>query len=433
MRRFSRWFTVGLVMSLCLIIFLSLGVSAANTIELTYWTHTDDNRTEIEDRYIAEFTKLYPNVKIKRVVNEGSKMGDLVLTAFSAQNAPDIFNLPIEQQYAYVQHYRVAPVDYKAAGYKDANDLRAQYLDGTFDAVTMDGEIYGLPLELTNWCIYVNKKIFRDAGLDPEKDYPRTWEEIADVSDKIVIREGEIIVRRGFDFRYPYYLVSVMPMIEQLGGKLLSDDGKKAIVNDQAWLKVLEYMRDWGPHGRNLGSPTYTAPRKIWNKDNNDMAMCVSGFYQQGRLRLDNPEFYDSKEWMVIPFPVFKDAVNDVACSYYGHYMMVNAQTSKEKQEMAWQFIAYMLDHPMEYLEKVNIIQPRRDLLESKDFKELPYMDVFMGDMERAHIVFLHENGYQFERFIKEAVESVMLSGVQPREALDTLRERIQEVLDSDL
>ena len=433
MRRFSRWFTVGLVMSLCLIVFLSLGVSAANTIELTYWTHTDDNRTEIEDRYIAEFTKLYPNVKIKRVVNEGSKMGDLVLTAFSAQNAPDIFNLPIEQQYAYVQHYRVAPVDYKAAGYKDANDLRSQYLDGTFDAVTMDGEIYGLPLELTNWCIYVNKKIFRDAGLDPEKDYPRTWEEIADVSDKIVIREGEIIVRRGFDFRYPYYLVSVMPMIEQLGVKLLSDDGKKDIVNDQAWLKVLEYMRDWGPHGRNLGSPTYTAPRKIWNKDNNDMAMCVSGFYQQGRLRLDNPEFYDSKEWMVIPFPVFKGAVNDVACSYYGHYMMVNAQTSLEKQEMAWKFIAYMLDHPMEYLEKVNIIQPRRDLLESKDFKALPYMDVFMGDMERAHIVFLHENGYQFERFIKEAVESVMLSGVQPREALDTLRERIQEVLDSEL
>ncbi|NLB73823.1 MAG: hypothetical protein GX795_07320 [Firmicutes bacterium] len=53
--------------------------------------------------------------------------------------------------------------------------------------------------------------------------------------------------------------------------------------------------------------------------------------------------------------------------------------------------------------------------------------------MERAHIVFLHENGYQFERFIKEAVESVMLSGVQPKEALETLRERIQEVLDSEL
>jgi len=60
-------------------------------------------------------------------------------------------------------------------------------------------------------------------------------------------------------------------------------------------------------------------------------------------------------------------------------------------------------------------------------------MDIFMGDMEKAHIVFLHENGYQFERFIKEAVESVMLSEVPPKEALDTLRERIQEVIDAEL
>jgi multiple sugar transport system substrate-binding protein len=42
----------------------------------------------------------------------------------------------------------------------------------------------------------------------------------------------------------------------------------------------------------------------------------------------------------------------------------------------------------------------------------------------------LHENGFQFERFIKEAIESVMLSNMPSEEALDILRERIQEVLD---
>lgn len=62
----------------------------------------------------------------------------------------------------------------------------------------------------------------------------------------------------------------------------------------------------------------------------------------------------------------------------------------------------------------------------------LPYMDVFMGDMERAHVVFMHENGYQFERFITEAVEDVMLSDVPVEEALESLRERIQEVLDDE-
>jgi len=273
------------LLAVAIIVSLSFGVGAAKPIELTYWTHTDDNRTEIENRYIAEFTKMYPNVRVKRVVNEASKMGDIVLTAVSANNAPDLVNLPIEQEDGYMKNNRVAPVHCKAIGVKNYDELKSQYIKGTFDAVTMGGKIYGLPLEITNWCIYINKKVFRDAGLDPEKDYPKTWEDMADISDKIAIRNGDILVRRGFDFRYPYYLVSFLPMVEQLGGKLLSDDGKTAIVNDKAWLQVLEYMREWGPHGRNLGSPTYAAPRKIWNKDNNDIAMCLSGFYQQGRLQ----------------------------------------------------------------------------------------------------------------------------------------------------
>lgn len=163
------------LLAVAIIVSLSFGVGAAKPIELTYWTHTDDNRTEIENRYIAEFTKMYPNVRVKRVVNEASKMGDIVLTAFSANNAPDLFNLPIEQEYGYMKNYRVAPVDCKAIGVKNYDELKSQYIKGTFDAVTMGGKIYGLPLEITNWCIYINKKVFRDAGLDPEKDYPKTW------------------------------------------------------------------------------------------------------------------------------------------------------------------------------------------------------------------------------------------------------------------
>ncbi|MFO7964705.1 MAG: hypothetical protein R6U50_12350, partial [Desulfobacterales bacterium] len=29
-----------------------------------------------------------------------------------------------------------------------------------------------------------NKKYFRDVGLDPEEDYPKTWEEMMEVSEK---------------------------------------------------------------------------------------------------------------------------------------------------------------------------------------------------------------------------------------------------------
>ena len=412
------------------ILLFSTAIAAQAEIELTYWTHEDPNRTEIENRYISEFEKANPGVTIKRVTNPSKKMAELILTAFAANQGPDIFNLQIEDEYAYIVNNRLAPVDHKAAGYDSVEAIYKAYIPKVLDPVTFEGSLYGLPLELTNWCLYVNDRVFKSAGLDPDKDYPKTWEDVVSVSEKIAIRKGEIIERRGFDFRYPYYLVSLVPMVEQLGGKLISDDGKKAIINDQAWIKFLEFMKEWGPNGKNLGSPTYTNARKLFNKDNNDIAMCMSGLYQAGRIRKDNPEFYDSGEWRVVPYPKFKDAVNDVAGAYYGHYLVVNAQKPKENQEMAWKLIGHMLRHSEEYLSKVGLIQPTVELMESETFKAMPYSSVFKGDMERGHVVYYGENSAKIQDHIRGAVESVMLSGVSPQEALKNLRRKAQEALE---
>jgi len=412
------------------VLLLSMTVNAAANIEITFWTHEDPNRTEIEDRYIEEFEQANPGVTIKRVTSGSGQIQELLLTAFAANQGPDIFNMSIEDEYAYIVNERLDPVDFEAAGYPSIQAIYDAYIPGVLDPATYKGELYGLPLELTNWCIYVNKKIFRDAGLDPEKDYPKTWEEMVEVSDKIAIREGEILKRRGFDFRYPYYLVSTVPMVEQLGGKLISDDGKTAIINDEAWIKFLKFMQEWGPNGRILGSPTYTNARKLFNKDTNDIAMCLTGLYQQGRIRSDNPDFYNSGEWMVVPFPIFEDAVKDVPAAYYGHYYMVNSQKPKENQQMAWKFIAYMLSHPEEYLTKVNIVQPTVKLMESETFKSMPYSEVFRNDMAKGHIVYYGADSAKIQSHIREAIESVMLAGVSPEDALKTLRRKVQEVLE---
>jgi multiple sugar transport system substrate-binding protein len=237
-------------------------------------------------------------------------------------------------------------------------------------------------------------------------------------------------VRRGFDFRYPYYLVAFVPMVEQLGGKLVSDDGKTAIVGDEAWLTFLRFMRDWGPSGKNLGSPTYTAARSLFNKDNNDIAMATTGLYQEGRIKIDNPAFFESGEWMVVPYPKFKNAAKDVAGSYYGHYYMVNAQSPKPRQDAAWKFISYMLSHAEEYLTEVSLIQPTKALFNSSAYKSMPYSDVFTKDMARGHIVYYAAHSAELQSLIRAAVESVMLSGETPERALATLKGAAQELLD---
>ena len=91
----------------------------------------------------------------------------------------------------------MAPVNYEAPSYATAEELVANYLPGTFDPVTMDGEIYGLPLEFTNGAIYINDRGFWDAGIDRDVDYPKTWEEMIEIPEKIVIGEGSVVLTTG--------------------------------------------------------------------------------------------------------------------------------------------------------------------------------------------------------------------------------------------
>ncbi len=96
----------------------------AATIELTVWTHEDPNRTLLEERYIEEFQKLYPEVSVKRVTYPSAKIKETVLTAFSAGKGPDIFNMEVQDEYPYIVNRRVAPVNPAALGYKNVGTIR---------------------------------------------------------------------------------------------------------------------------------------------------------------------------------------------------------------------------------------------------------------------------------------------------------------------
>lgn len=67
---------------------------------------------------------------------------------------------------------------------------------------------------------------------------------------KIVKRKGNTITHRGYDFRYKYQLENIVPMVEQLGGHLISVDEKEAIVGKDAWVNVLSFLREWARTGR---------------------------------------------------------------------------------------------------------------------------------------------------------------------------------------
>lgn len=399
-------------------------------VTLTIWTHEDPNRSVLEKRLIEEFKKQYPNVSVDYQVYPSGKMRELLTVAFSANQGPDIFNQNQSVIRQFVLEGRTAALDPSWIGAKNIKEVIGRYIPNALEAVELDGKIYGMPLEYTNLCIYLNKAIFRSAGLDPDKDYPKTWEDMMAVSEKIVKRNGEIITRRGFDFRYPSYTQQFLPMVIQMGGQLVSDDGKKAVIGDEAWIKFFEYMRQWGPKGKNLGGPTYGEPRRLFDLNKDEIAMSESGLYQEARMKDVNPAFFNSNDWMVIPYPQFKGAKKQVAGYIACHYYLVNSQIPKARQIWSWRLVDFLLSHSEDYLREVNLVQPTYKLFESQTFKNMPYSSVFLHDMEKATLMYYAENSAAINDKMKAAVEAAMLQGEDPAKVLANFRKAVQEILD---
>lgn len=408
-------------------------------VVINLWTHEDPNRQKMEEQFAKDYMAKNPHVTINYSVYPSTKIQDIIPTAYAAKNAPSIWNLELQKAYPIFMQGLCAPIPVKELGFKNEQELINSYLPGMLDPVTdkdgklfgQKGKIYGLPLEMVNFCIYLNKKMFREAGLDPDKDYPKTWEDVMAVSEKIVKRDGNIITRRGFDFRYGDYLISWVPMVEQLGGKVVSDDGKEAIINNDAWVKALTYMQQWGPNGKNLGSPTYTAARRLFDNDRGEIAMHLSGIYQEARMKTANAAFYNSSDWMVIPYPVFKGGKH-ISNTYYFQYYMVNSQIPLNEQIESWKFVFYMLGHGDMYLETVALTQPTKAVMEGALFKSMPYSNVFLDDLKYANVVYHSGFSWRINELIKAAIEDVMMNKVDPAAAVAKLKKECQAVLDEN-
>ncbi|MFO7546996.1 MAG: extracellular solute-binding protein, partial [Trueperaceae bacterium] len=160
------------VLSFALITSFSVALAQ---VQVEYWTHEDPNRTALEEELIEQFHAENPDIAITRVTHPSNVLAQLILTAFAANRGPDIFNMETFNEYPYIVNQRVAPVAPVSAGFGSYDAFYDAYLDGMLDPVTVDGVPYGIPLELTNWAIFLNMNVFRDAGLDPLTDYPKTW------------------------------------------------------------------------------------------------------------------------------------------------------------------------------------------------------------------------------------------------------------------
>jgi raffinose/stachyose/melibiose transport system substrate-binding protein len=153
------------------------GGGGGKTVTLKYWDIV--NETETKLRYdwtyanIDLFQKANPNIKIEFTnTPNGDQYLNKLSTEMAANNVPDVFmTCTAGRLEPFVKAGRVYALDDIISR---SSSLKEVVNPGNCSATTFDGKVYGIPIELAGEVIYYNKKVFRDAGLEP----PTTWAEL---------------------------------------------------------------------------------------------------------------------------------------------------------------------------------------------------------------------------------------------------------------
>src|SRR3954470_1536473 len=101
----------------------------AETVKLTFWTHTHPPMIELNKKLIAEYEAKHPNVKISYEQIPNTEFGTKMLTALSNGSGPDVINMDdVALRGDYIPKGLLAPMDAAAASKAEAG-----YVPGTLD------------------------------------------------------------------------------------------------------------------------------------------------------------------------------------------------------------------------------------------------------------------------------------------------------------
>ena len=152
---------------------MTVPAMAAEPVELEF-LFGDPNRTEIFSRIVEDFNESQSEVHVTFTATGTNHLEEL-MTRLATGEAPD---LPSQLQ------------GYELASYVEAGRIKdisgqpyMKYIrDTELDTVTIDGGVYGIPMDTQAWGVFYNKKLFEQAGIS---EVPKTVTQLRECVDKL--------------------------------------------------------------------------------------------------------------------------------------------------------------------------------------------------------------------------------------------------------
>ncbi|MER5745659.1 extracellular solute-binding protein [Streptomyces sp. NPDC059913] len=291
---------------------------------VTWWDTSSVGSEDKVFKKIAEgFTKQHPKVKVKYVnVPFGEAQNKFKNAAQAGSGAPDVIRSEVAWTPEFADLGYLAPLDGTPA-LKNADDFMKQAAAST----KYNGKTYAVPQVIDSMGIFYNKKMFKDAGVEP----PATVNDLKTVAKKIKDKTGKTgLYLRGDD---SYYFLS---FLYGEGGDLVDAGAKKITVDNAAGVKAFGVVKDLVDSGAAKTDATDGWENMMQSFKNGDVAMMVNGPWAVADT-LTGKQFTDKENLGIAPVPAGSAAQG---APQGGHNLAVYA--GSKNLDASYAFVEYM-------------------------------------------------------------------------------------------
>jgi multiple sugar transport system substrate-binding protein len=320
------------------------------------------------DSQVKEFQKANPNIKVTPV--EYQWLGSTFAAKLAAGTLPTVFEVPFTDARTLGDNGQLADLtaDVKKLPYF-AKYNPAVIAEGT----TSKGKIVALPKGAYAQALHYNRKLFSEAGLDPNKP-PTTWTQLRAYAKQIADKTG----KAGYaemaksDNTGGWILTT---LVYSLGGRMETGAGTKAkatLNNPQtlAGLNLLKQMR-WTDNsmGANFDYG--------WSDINQAFAAGNVGMYINGSdvyTNLVSASNIDPSIYGIAPIPLAKNAKNAGVLGG-GTLVAVRPDANAASRAAAVKWIDFFYERPL--VDKAQAIRNAQTLVAGKQPVGVPALPVF--------------------------------------------------------
>ncbi|GAA0443623.1 ABC transporter substrate-binding protein [Acrocarpospora corrugata] len=253
---------------------------------ISYWSTGGDDETAIFQKAADLYRKSHPNVTIKVQTLSWDDAYAKLLAASTARSGPDIISGGMTWTIQFGA--KGGMVDLRKYGVDTT--LKAQALPAQWDsAISPDGTVYGVPLDMSTVAIYYRTDLFEKAGIT---SFPKTWDELTAAMDKLKASG----VKQPFSMDWGNLdWIGYFNFLYQAGGTFYTPDCKPSL-NTPAAERALAY---WVDLYQKYGAPTDTVA--AGNALATGTAMVSGGNWVAKGIDLDFPDL--KGKWAMAPLP----------------------------------------------------------------------------------------------------------------------------------